>query len=135
MASAEHGEHSEHGKSGGGHGGGGHRHHHGGGGGHGDGEHEGAPEWLISFADNVMLMMGLFVIMLAMNMAKVTTGGIGGEDEMGGAPSAEMADMILSIRQAFNNPVNINSTDPRDAALVKRLIERANRGKATEEGP
>jgi len=131
---SEHGEHSEHAKSTGGHHGGGGHHHHGGGG-HGDGEHEGAPEWLISFADNVMLMMGLFVIMLAMNMAKVTTGGIGGEDEMGGAPSAEMADFILSVREAFNNPVNINSTDPRDAALVKRLIERANRGKATEEGP
>lgn len=134
MASTEHGEHSEHGKSGARHGGAGHRGGHGGGGGHD--EHEGgAPEWLISFADNVMLMMGLFVIMLAMNMAKETMGGIGGKDEMGGAPSAEMADFVLSVREAFNNPVNINSTDPRDAALVKRLVERANRGKATEEGP
>ena len=56
----EHGEHEE------GHGGGSH----GGGhaaGGHEEG-HEGAPEWLISFADNVALMMGFFVILLAMNM-------------------------------------------------------------------
>src|SRR5262245_35934857 len=98
MASAEHSEHTEHGKSGGGHhGGGGGGHHHHGGGGHGDGEHEGAPEWLISFADNVMLMMGLFVIMLAMNMAKETMGGIGGEEEFGGAPTAEMADFVLPI--------------------------------------
>ena len=40
-----------------------------GGGGHEEG-HEGGTEWLISFADNVALMMGFFVILLAMNMAK-----------------------------------------------------------------
>lgn len=60
-------EHDSHGEEGGSHGGGGH----GGGAPHGGGaheEHEGAPEWLISFADNVALMMGFFVILLAMNM-------------------------------------------------------------------
>ena len=38
------------------------------GGGH-DEEHEGAPEWLISFADMVMLIMGFFVILFALNMS------------------------------------------------------------------
>ncbi|MCL4212087.1 MAG: hypothetical protein KJZ68_15650, partial [Phycisphaerales bacterium] len=45
---------------------GGHGHGHGGGG-HEEG-HEGAPEWLISFADMVMLMMGFFVILFALNV-------------------------------------------------------------------
>src|SRR6185295_16371327 len=83
----KHGEGEGHGGGGGGHGGGGHGGGgHGGGGGHEEG-HEGAPEWLISFADNVALIMGFFVILLAMNMAKKTAGGIGGEANMGGHPN------------------------------------------------
>jgi flagellar motor protein MotB len=131
---------NDHGKSAqGSHGGGGsHKKSHGGPGAHGGGgheEHEGAPEWLISFADNVMLMMGVFVILLAMNMAKVTTGGIGGTDDMGGTPDERMADFAIALRSAFNNPVDIGSGDPRDAVLIRRLIQRAHRGSATQQGP
>jgi len=102
------------------------RHH-----GHGDFEaheehHEGAPEWLISFADNVALMMGFFVVLLAMNMVKPTAGGIGGQDGdrdvEGGTP--EWLDAVIAIREAFNNPVDIRSTNPQDTALVQRLRER-----------
>ena len=91
--SAEHGEGGAH--KGGGHGGG-HGH---GGGGHEE-HHEGAPEWLISFADNVALMMGFFVILLAMNMAKQTVGGIGGEAQMGGNPNQAntMIDFAIAVR-------------------------------------
>lgn len=111
-----------HGKSGG-HGGG----HHGGGGGH-DGEHEGAPEWLISFADNVTLMMGFFVIMLAMNM-KPAAGGAGGLDKEGNpVNSPDMIDAALAIREGFNNPVNLASTDPRDVPLIRRVLERNEKG-------
>src|SRR5215468_7173106 len=101
-----------------GHGGGGH----GGHGGHGGSaheEHEGAPEWLISFADNVALMMGFFVILLAMNMAKKTAGGIGGEAKMG----AEL-DFVLAIRQAFN-PIDMSSENPAEEALRRRVREKA----------
>lgn len=105
---------------GGGHGGGGH-----GGGGHAEGEHEGAPEWLISFADNVALMMGFFVILLAMNMQKPKTGGVGGEAQMGGSPSAEMLDFVITMRKEFNNPVDLNSDNPAEAPLRRRIEERA----------
>jgi flagellar motor protein MotB len=129
----EHAQHTEdsgdHGEGGhGGHGSGGH-------GGHGGGEHEesGAPEWLISFADNVALLMGFFVILLAMNMKKPTAGGIGGEEKN---PNEEMAaDMVLSIRSAFNNAVDPGSDNPAEAWLVKRMRERANVGETKSPGP
>lgn len=115
---ADHEKHDE-GSEGGhaGHGGGGH------GGGHGGGaheEHEGAPEWLISFADNVALMMGFFVILLAMNMAKKTAGGIGGESRMGRGD----LDFVIAIRQAFN-PIDMSSDNPTEEPLRRRIREKA----------
>ncbi|HMN40495.1 MAG TPA: OmpA family protein [Phycisphaerales bacterium] len=128
---AEHGAGEEHG--GGGHGGG-HGHH--GGAPHGGGdheEHEGAPEWLISFADNVALMMGFFVILLAMNMQKPSTGGIGGEGKYPSETTPEMEDFAIAMRSAFNHPVDINSSDPHEAPLVRRLRERATEGGQTRQ--
>jgi len=128
-------EGAEKARSGGGHGGG-----HGGAhsGPHAGGsheEHEGAPEWLISFADNVALMMGFFVVLLAMNMNKQTTGGIGGEEELGGMPQSDrMLDWAISVREAFNNPVEIDSTDPRDQLLVERLRHRAGDDRVPDDG-
>src|SRR5436189_972373 len=119
---ADHEKHDEgHGEGGHGGGHGGHGAH--GGGGHEEG-HEGAPEWLISFADNVALMMGFFVILLAMNMAKPTLGGIGGAAKNTTDSSPEMEDFAIEVRKAFNTPVDINSTNPNEAALVKRLKQR-----------
>ncbi len=130
MAEEAHESHDEHKghKSHGGHGG------HGGGG-HAEGEHEGAPEWLISFADNVALLMGFFVILLAMNMKEPTTGGIGGKDQNGKVDvDPTMLDLVISLREAFNNPVSSSSTDPRDALLVQRLKQRKE-GEAKTDGP
>ena len=52
--------------------------------------HEGAPEWLISFADNVALMMGFFVILLAMNMGPKAKGE--SQEEGNGKPSPDMVE-------------------------------------------
>jgi flagellar motor protein MotB len=95
--------------------------------------HEGAPEWLISFADNVVLQMGFFVILLAMNMA---IPGAGDGDEGGGGKTREEAilDFAISVRESFNNPVNMTSTRPQDAPLIQRLQERR-RKEAGEGGP
>jgi flagellar motor protein MotB len=120
---------TEHSEKSGGHGGG-HRPH---GGGHEEG-HEGAPEWLISFADNVMLQMGFFVILLALNLKEPTTGGVGGKDGEG-SPPATILDAAIAIREAFNNPVDLSSTDPNDFALVQRILERKRNGQTSQPGP
>lgn len=131
---AEHEEKHEEGGGGGhGHGGGGH------GPGHGGGHEEegGAPEWLISFADNVALMMGFFVILLAMNLGpKGNPSAIGDDPNAvgGAAPSAAMMDFAIAMREAFNNPVDLNSTDPGERLLVKRIIARASESEARDRG-
>lgn len=87
-------------------------------------EHEGAPEWLISFADNVTLMMGFFVVMLAMNM-KASTGGAGSSPDKGDGTATDRAvDLAIAVREAFNNPVNPESRDPNDLLLIQRLQKR-----------
>lgn len=126
----DHGQGASSGKHG--HGGG---HHGGHGGGHEEG-HEGAPEWMISFADNVALMMGFFVLLLALNMKPAASGGSGDSGGKGAeSVSPEMLDWVIGVRAAFNNPVDISSTDPRDQLLVQRLMVRAGRGQAVEPGP
>jgi len=91
-------------------------------------EHEGAPEWLISFADNTVLLMGFFVIMLAMNMAvKASSSSDASEPSEAAAASGQTArqlDFALGVRDAFNNPVTLNSNRPEDKFLVMRLREK-----------
>ena len=133
---------------GGSHGGGGEHEHkkhkkHGGHGGHGGGheEHEeGVPEWVVSFADNALLQMGFFVILLAMNL-KPQSSGAGGapvDNREGGVgvpiANAALVDSAIAIREAFNNPVNLASSSPNDIPLIRRIIQRRE-GTAFEDGP
>ena len=96
-------------------------------------EHEGAPEWLISFADNVALMMGFFVILLAMNMKSPKTAeGIGGPDREGG--SADQLDFVIALREAFN-PIDLDSRNPAEAEMRQRIRERlAGHGRSRQPG-
>lgn len=135
----EHDKHNEahgdaaHGKDG--HGGG-HKkkHHHGGHGAHE--EHE--EGWIVSFADNVLLMMGFFVILLAMNMGPKATGPETEGDPGSPAASAaddHMLDFAIAVREAFHNPVAIDSDRPEDQPLVRRLKQRSQMGETTKPGP
>jgi flagellar motor protein MotB len=113
---------------------------HGPGGGHGGGggsheEHEGAPEWLISFADNVMLQMGFFVILLALNMKPAMLGAAGEEGTGKREQEDAMLDFAIAVRTGFNNPVDLGSTRAEDAPLIRRLVERQKAGEATDNGP
>jgi flagellar motor protein MotB len=128
-------EDNAHGAGGAGGHGGGHKHkchcdHHG-------GHHEeGVPEWMVSFADNVCLMMGFFVIMLAMNM-KPAHGGSGDGPQDGAhspTPPSALLDAVIAIREGFNNPVDMQSAAPDDQPLIRRLQERKGTGRASEVG-
>lgn len=112
-----------------------HKHRHGHNGGH-DEEHQGAPEWLISFADNVVLQMGFFVILLAMNMA-IPSGGASEGDGTGNPREEALLDFAIAVRESFNNPLDMTSTRPEDAPLIARVRQRQQRqsGEATERGP
>lgn len=115
-----------------------HRRHVGGhGGGHAEEAHEGAPEWLISFADMVMLMMGFFVILFALNaQPKGGNPGGGGEEHEGVANEPDLVDFAIAVRRAFHNDVDLSSTDPADQVLIQRILsERAKgAGESSDEG-
>lgn len=132
-AKAAHGD--AHGAEGGGHGGHKKKHHH-----HGHAHHEEHEEgWIVSFADNVLLMMGFFVILLAMNMGPKATGpeseGDPGSSAAAQGPSDHMLDFAIAVREAFHNPVRLDSTRPEDQALIRRLRERASMGETNRPGP
>ncbi len=98
--------------------------------------HEGAPEWLISFADNVTLMMGFFVILFALNAdPKDRQTGGSAPDETGAAlDNDHMLDLIIAVREAFHNPVRMNSKDVDDQELIRRIRDRSGKGRSKTPG-
>jgi flagellar motor protein MotB len=93
-------------------------------------EHEHEEGWIVSFADNVLLMMGFFVILLAQNM-----GPKGTSNAAQAAADDRVIDAAIAIREAFNSPVDINSKKPEDQPLVRRLRERQTTGDSISRGP
>src|SRR5207244_3541700 len=89
-----------------------------------------------SFADNVTLMMGFFVILLAVNMGPKGAGSTE-QPKQGDStlPPPQLLDAQIAIREAFNNPINLNSMDPGERTLAKRLLERRGRSVAKQDGP
>lgn len=91
-------------------------------GGHDDDEHDGAPEWLISFADLVMLIMGFFVILYALNATQPVRAGTEGESDgvaSASVPFDKWAEFVWNTRQAFGNPIDVNTTDPE----LKKVVD------------
>lgn len=119
-----------------GHGSGGHGGH-GGPGGHGGSheEHEGPAEWIISFADNVALLMGFFVILLAFSMAQTHSGRYTGEGNAAAEGSPDFLDAVIGIRDAFHNPVSLSSTDPQEQVLIRRIRQRRGELPLDQDGP
>lgn len=103
-------------------------------GGHEEEEESGAPEWLISFADMVMLLMGFFVILFALNVQpKGGNPGGGGDESEGVATQPQEIDpeFIEAVRRAFHNP--LNPDNPEDAELLDQIALRG-AGNANSEG-
>jgi outer membrane protein OmpA-like peptidoglycan-associated protein len=78
-------------------------------------------------------MMGFFVILLAMNMGPKAKSEQEGEPGNAEAAQNQAADFVIGIREAFNSPINLNSTDPKEAHLRKRKLEQM--GRNNESGP
>ena len=94
-------------------------------------EHEHEEGWIVSFADNVLLMMGFFVILLAMNMGpKGSTDGPPGE-----TADDRLLDLAIAVREAFHNPVSLSSTLEGDQALIRRLRHRLGKGESNDQTP
>jgi outer membrane protein OmpA-like peptidoglycan-associated protein len=83
-------------------------------------ECEECPEWIFTFADLVMLMMGFFVILWVLKPPP-------GKD--GEAPKALSPEVVGAIREAFGYVPDPNSNDPIDQAiLMKGLHMKKPRG-------
>jgi chemotaxis protein MotB len=78
-------------------------------------ECEECPEWIFTFADLVMLMMGFFVILWVLKPAPP-------KDEAD--RQVLPMDLLIAIREAFNHLPDPTSTDPVDIEMLKRKLEQ-----------
>src|SRR5688500_6861430 len=78
-------------------------------------ECEECPEWIFTFADLVMLMMGFFVILWVLKPAP-------GEP---GKPQQELpVEVLAAIREAFNYVPDPSSKDPVDAHMLLKQLDQ-----------
>ena len=85
-------------------------------------ECEECPEWIFTFADLVMLMMGFFVILWVLKPA-ATPNIKGGE---AAATDSELIKVEASIRNAFGYVPNASSSDPVDMQMMVSKTELLN---------
>src|SRR5690349_8506585 len=78
-------------------------------------ECEECPEWIFTFADLVMLMMGFFVILWVLKPEGKPT-----EPAQAAAQTDEWLETVGEIRSAFNYEPNPTSNDPVDKAILRR---------------
>jgi flagellar motor protein MotB len=78
-------------------------------------ECEECPEWIFTFADLVMLMMGFFVILWVLKPSPT-------KNDAGGAPNDDWIAVAAAVREAFGYMPDPHSKDPVDLhMLLKRL--------------
>lgn len=87
-------------------------------------ECEECPEWIFTFADLVMLMMGFFVILWVLKPAP-------GKD---GQQAALPVDVLAAIRDAMGYVPDPNSKDPVDAYMMLKNLQRIKFNGAGEKG-
>ena len=84
------------------------------------GECEECPEWIFTFADLVMLMMGFFVILWVLKPAPNPKSSVGPETTGAASAAAKddhWVDTVAAIRDAFGYDPNPASTDPIDVKV------------------
>jgi len=89
-------------------------------------ECEECPEWIFTFADLVMLMMGFFVILWVLKPAP------GKGDTL--EANEEWWKVVRDIREGFGNRPDPLSTDPLDPSVILRQIQELRRLKGEGEG-
>src|SRR6185437_12735064 len=81
------------------------------------GECEECPEWIFTFADLVMLMMGFFVILWVL---KPPAGKQGTTDAEQTEAAKQWIQTVGSIRQGFGYEPDPHSSDPVDKMMIQR---------------
>src|SRR5947208_9525628 len=88
-------------------------------------ECEECPEWIFTFADLVMLMMGFFVILWVLKPAP-------GDPAK---PQQELPiEVLAAIREAFGHVPDPQSKDPVDAYIILKKLEMLKPMKTPGEG-
>ena len=98
-------------------------------------ECEECPEWIFTFADLVMLMMGFFVILWVLKPAANPKSGTGDPNaaQTATAQDEHWIDTVAAIRQAFDYNPKPSSTDPIDLR-VKARREQSTPAGAKDQG-
>jgi len=85
-------------------------------------ECEECPEWIFTFADLVMLMMGFFVILWVLK-PPASKGGPGDSNGAAAAADAHWVEVEAAIRGAFGHIPDPQSKDPVDIEMIYHNLE------------